>query len=40
MQHLVYPTKGLSEEAFEKKEVLFEAWQAKTEYALDTGVAM
>jgi uncharacterized OB-fold protein len=40
MEHLVYPTRGLSEQAFEKHEVLFETWHVKAEYAWDTGVAI
>lgn len=40
MEHLVYPSKALSEQAFEKNEVLFETWHVKAEYAWDTGVAM
>ena len=40
MEQFVYKTKGLSEDAFEKKQVLFETWQAKTEYAWDTGIAI
>lgn len=40
MEHLVYPTKGLSEEAFAQHQVLFEIWQVKAEYAWNTGVAI
>ncbi len=40
MEHLVYPTTGLSERAFEKNEVLFETWRVRAEYAWDAGVAI
>jgi uncharacterized OB-fold protein len=40
MERFVYPVKGLSEEAFEKNQVLVETWKARAEYAWDTGVAI
>lgn len=40
MEKYVYPVTGLSEQAFEKNEVLVEYWKVQAEYAWDTGVAI